>query len=258
MFRPRVIPVLLLKGRGLVKSLKFKDRRYIGDPLNAARLFNELRADELIFLDIEASNAGRLLSTEFVNAVAEVVSVPFSVGGGIRTLEDISAIVRGGVEKVVIGTQAVKDPGFIQRASKEFGSSTISVCIDIKPKIIRGYSVMMYGGQRTSKWDLVEYAKVIESNGAGEIILQSIHRDGTMEGYDIEQIRRVSEAVGVPVIALGGAGCIDDLKKAIDQGKASAAAAGSLFVYHGKHRGVLINYPDRPLRAAVSNTSDVA
>ena len=244
MFRPRVIPVLLLKGQGLVKSVRFKDHRYVGDPLNATRLFNEFRADELVFLDIEASREGRTISTEFVESVAEIVSIPFSVGGGVRTLADIATIVRAGVEKVVIGTQAALDPDFVNRAAKEFGSSTISVCIDFSRKKLGRAGVATHCGTRSSNWDLIDLAKTIESNGAGEIILQSIDRDGTMKGYDIENTRLVAAAVKIPVVALGGAGSSTDLRKAIYEGSASACAAGSMFVYHGKLRGVLINYPE--------------
>ena len=244
MFRPRVIPVLLLKGRGLVKSVRFRDHRYVGDPLNATRLFNEFRADELVFLDIDASREGRTISTEFVESVAEIVSIPFSVGGGIRSLDDIAQIVRSGVEKVVIGTQAAIEPDFINRASKEFGSSTISVCIDYKPRLLNRVSVLTHCGTRASNWKLLDLAKRMESNGAGEIILQSVARDGTMNGYDIESTRLISESVKIPVVALGGAGSYDDLRTGVDAGKASASAAGSMFVYHGKLRGVLISYPE--------------
>ena len=249
MFRPRVIPVLLLKGQGLVKSVKFKDHRYVGDPLNATRLFNEFRADELVFLDIDASRAAQTISTEFVESVAEIVTIPFSVGGGIRSLNDIASIVRAGVEKVVIGTQAAIDPDFVKQAAKEFGSSTISVCIDFKLRMLGKSVVTTHCGTKNSKWGVLEFAKAMESNGAGEIILQSIDRDGTMSGYDIDQIGTVSKSLSIPVVALGGAENIDDFRRVVDEGKASACAAGSLFVYHGKLRGVLINYPETPVFA---------
>ena len=247
MFRPRVIPVLLLKGHGLVKSVKFKDHRYVGDPLNATRLFNEFRADELVFLDIDASRTGRTISTEFVESVAEIVTIPFSVGGGIKSLDDIAAIVRAGVEKVVIGTKAAVEPEFVGLAAKEFGSSTISVCIDFKSTMLGKTVVTTHGGSRNSKWSAVEFANAMESNGAGEIILQSVDRDGTMNGYDIEHLESVSKSVSIPVVALGGAGNKDDLREAVSEGNASACAAGSMFVYHGKLRGVLINYPETPV-----------
>jgi cyclase len=238
---------LLLKGQGLVKSVRFKGHRYIGDPLNAARIFNELRADELIFLDIEASPGKRLISLEFVNAVAEEVTMPFSVGGGIRSIEDIRAVIRAGIEKVIIGTQAARDPAFIRLAADEFGSSTISVCIDVKKSLFGRDGVKSLGGRQATGFGPVEFAQLMESNGAGELIIQSIDRDGMMSGYDIKLINAVAASVSVPVVALGGAGNEDDLVKAVEQGHANDVAAGSIFVYQSKQRGVLINYPSNKL-----------
>jgi cyclase len=243
MQRPRVIPVLLLKNNGLVKSIRFKNHRYIGDPLNAARIFNELEADELIFLDIEASRERRSISLDFVNAVAEEVTMPFAVGGGIRTLDDIRAITRAGVEKVIIGAHAAQSPPFIKHAAEEFGSSTISVCVDVKKDLFRRNRVRITNGRTATGFDPVEFAQMMESNGAGELVIQSIDRDGMMNGYDIELVTQISSAVGIPVVALGGAGSEKHLADAFEQGNASGVAAGSLFVYQSTKRGVLINYP---------------
>lgn len=243
MNRPRIIPVLLLKGHGLVKSVRFKDHRYIGDPINAARIFNEFQADELILLDIEASRQQRLISLELVNEVAEEVTMPFCVGGGIRSIGHIRNIIGSGVEKVIIGTRAVQSPDFIKQASEEFGSSTIAVCIDVKKDLFRKKRVCFFNGRKTTKIEPVEFAQLMESKGAGELIIQSVDQDGMMNGYDIDLIKAVSSSVGVPVVALGGAGNERDLVNAVEQGHASSVAAGSLFVYHGKQRGVLINYP---------------
>jgi cyclase len=247
MRRPRIIPVLLLKGQGLVKSVRFKDHKYIGDPLNAARIFNELRADELIFLDIEASKKKRLIPLEFVRALAEELTMPFSVGGGIASIENIGALIASGVEKVIIGTHAAHRPEFIKQASDEFGSSTISVCIDVKKDIFHRDRVRTLGGKNSTKFAPVEFAQLMEANGAGELIIQSVDRDGMMNGYDIELIRSVTGAVGVPVVAAGGAGCREDLAEAVEKGHANDVAAGSLFVYQSKQRGVLINYPSNKL-----------
>lgn len=243
MLRPRVIPVLLLKNGGLVKSIRFKDHRYIGDPLNAARIFNELQADELIFLDIEASKNGRTVSLDFVNAVAEEVTMPFAVGGGIRTLQDIGSITRAGVEKVIIGTQAAQSPKFIEYAAREFGSSTISVCIDVKKDLRRRNRVRITNGTIATGFDPADFARLMEANGAGELVVQSIDRDGSMDGYDIGLISEIAAAVSIPVIALGGAGNENDLVEAFVRGNANGVAAGSLFVYQSTKRGVLINYP---------------
>ncbi len=243
MFRPRVIPVLLLKNLGLVKSVQFKNYRYIGDPINAVKIFNDLKADELVFLDITASADKRLISLDFVKNVGDEANMPFSVGGGIKTIDDIKQILNSGAEKVVINTAACENQDFIKEAADVFGSSTIVVCIDVKKKFLNGYLVYTKEGQKNTGKNPVEYAKLVEEMGAGEIIIQSIDKDGTMEGYDIDLIRMVSENVTIPVVALGGAGTFNHFREAVDQGLASAIAAGSMFVYHGPRRAVLVNFP---------------
>lgn len=244
MYRPRIIPVLLLKNLALVKSIKFKDFNYIGDPINAVRIFNDLKADELVFLDIEATKENRMISLEFVKDVGEEANMPFAVGGGVRSLDDIRKIIGAGAEKVIIGSYAVENPDFISEASATFGASTICVCIDIKKNLFGKNQVRTSNGSKTTLTP-IEFAKSMEQNGAGEIIIQSVDKDGTMTGYDLELIRTISEAVSIPVIALGGAGSIADLKKARTESFANGLAAGSLFVYQGTKRGVLINYPER-------------
>lgn len=243
MFRPRVIPVLLLKNLGLVKSVKFKDYRYIGDPINAVKIFNDLKADELVFLDIIASKEKRKISLDFVEKVGDEANMPFAVGGGIRSVQDIKEIINAGAEKVVINTYAIENPKFIKQAADVFGSSTIVVSIDVKKNIWGKQGVYCLAGTKKSGFDPVDYAKFVEKNGAGEIVIQSIDNDGTMTGYDIELIKKVAEAISIPVVALAGAGSYDNLNKAVNMGRASAVAAGSMFVYHGPRRAVLINYP---------------
>jgi cyclase len=245
MFRPRIIPVLLLKNQALVKSVRFKDHKYIGDPINAVRIFNDLKADELVFLDTEASRAGRLISLDFVRNVGEEANMPFSVGGGIRSIDDIKLVLAAGAEKVVVNTQAGRDPDFIRQASEAFGSSTIVVCIDVKKKLFVGNRAAILGGSAWTPSAPAEFAELMENNGAGELIVQSIDRDGTMEGYDIELIGSISRAVNIPVVALGGAGTKDHLVDGYKRGSANALAAGSMFVYQDKRRGVLINYPEK-------------
>ena len=245
MFRPRVIPVLLLRNGGLVKTEGFGRQRYIGDPINAVRIFNDLRADELVFLDILATRERRLISLDFVRSVGEEANMPFAVGGGIRSLGDIRGILSAGAEKVVINSFAAENPDFIAEAADSFGSSTITVCIDVKNKRFGGARTWSAGGTRATQYAPEEFATLAEDKGAGEIIVQSISHDGTMEGYDLDLIRRVSEAVTIPVVALGGAGELDHLRQAYHETYASGLAAGSMFVFHGPKRGVLINYPDR-------------
>lgn len=245
MFRPRVIPVLLLRNLGLVKSVRFKDFRYIGDPINAVKIFNDLRADELVFLDINASKENRKISLDFVKQVGDECKMPFSVGGGIRSIKDIREILNSGAEKVVINTAAAENPDFIREASEEFGSSTIIVSIDVKKRLLGNNSVWIYSGSKQLKYNPVDYARLAAEKGAGEILIQNIDYDGLMGGYDIDIISQISNTVTIPVIACSGAGNNNDLKIAIKDGNASAVAAGSLFVYFGPRKAVLINYPTK-------------
>ena len=197
MFRPRVIPVLLLNGSTLVKSIKFKDYNYIGDPINAVKIFNDLKADELVFLDINASKENRTIPLSFVSQLSEETNMPFAVGGGIKTLEDIQKIISAGAEKVIVNSEAIRNPNFIKEATEHFGTSTIVVCIDVKKKLFKGEKVFGRSGQKSSSYSPAEFAKLMEENGAGELIIQSIERDGTMEGYDFELIESISKSVTV-------------------------------------------------------------
>lgn len=243
MFRPRVIPVLLLQNKGLVKSIRFKNHRYIGDPINAVKIFNDLKADELVFLDINATKEKRSVSLDFVKKVGQEANMPFSVGGGIKKINEIREILSLGAEKVVINSHAGVNPEFIKHSSEFFGSSTLTVCLDVKETWLGKECIWVSNGQKNLRYNVVEYAQLMEEMGAGELIIQSINRDGTMLGYDIGLIKRISEAVRIPVVALGGAGVFSHLKEAREIGMASAMAAGSMFVYHGPRKGILINYP---------------
>lgn len=249
MFRPRVIPVLLLKNNGLVKSVKFKQHTYIGDPINAVRIFNDLRADELVFLDIDATAQGRCISPELVKDIGDEANMPVAVGGGIKTIAQIRELIHAGAEKVIINAAAVADPAFIRESAETFGSSTIVVCMDVKKKFLGGVQTWTVNGSKASGRTPIAWAQELEQLGAGELIVQSIERDGTMEGYDLSLIRNVSEAVSIPVVALGGAGKLNDMEQAFTEGKATGLAAGSLFVYQGSMKGVLINYPDKAERS---------
>ena len=242
---PRVIPVLLLKNNGLVKTTQFKDSKYIGDSLNAVKIFNEKEVDELIFLDILATIENKRPPLELLKEIAEECFMPLSYGGGIKTIDEIRDILKVGVEKVIINTQAVEKNGFIEEAVKKYGSSTICVSIDVKKNFWGKYEVFSRGGRNNTKKDPVVFAMEMDKAGAGEIMINSIDRDGTQKGYDLELIRMITENVNMPVIACGGASSLDDFAKAIQQGGASAVAAGSMFVFHGKLRAVLINYPEQ-------------
>ena len=243
MFRPRVIPCLLLKNKGLVKTIKFKDPTYIGDPMNAVKIFNDAKADELVFLDITATNDGRAPDIDIIRNIGEEAFMPFAVGGGINKIEQVQALISAGAEKVVINTAAVENPPFISEIAEIFGRQSVVVSLDVK-KNNGTYIIVTNSGKKEHNLDLIDTVKLMESSGAGEIIINSIDNDGTQEGFDIELIRMVSQEVNIPVIAIGGAGSYDDLTEAVIDGAASAVAAGSLFVFIGRKRAVLINYPD--------------
>jgi cyclase len=244
MLKTRVIPCLLLKNSGLVKTVKFKDPKYVGDPINAVKIFNEKEVDELIFLDITATNENRKLNFDLITDIASEAFMPFGYGGGVRDLKTIGELFTIGVEKVVINSYAAENPSFISEAAGLYGSQSIVVSIDVKRGVFGGYAVYTHGGSRNTKRDPAGYAKEMEERGAGEIFLNSIERDGTMKGYDLELIRMVSLAVSVPVIACGGAGTVGHFAEALITARASAVSAGSMFVFQGKHRAVLITYPE--------------
>jgi cyclase len=245
MYRPRIIPVLLLQNKGLVKSVKFKDFRYIGDPINAVRIFNELKADELAFIDILATKEKRTISIDFVKKVGEEANMPFSAGGGIRTLEDIRKIIEVGAEKVILNSIAGENSEFVTEAAYEFGSSTIAVCIDVKKDFLGKEKVWIRAGTKSLTYNPGQYARQMEERGAGEIIIQSIERDGTMEGYDINLIKKVAESVTIPVVALGGSGKWQHIIELNSLVSLNGLAAGSLFIYHGERSAVLVNYPEK-------------
>jgi cyclase len=254
MLIPRVIPCLLLKNLGLVKSIRFKDYRYIGDPINAVRIFNAKEADELIFLDILATREKRKIQIDLIKKIGDEAYMPFTVGGGVDSIPTIKEILNAGAEKVCINAIALKSPDFIKKAADTFGSSTIVVSIDVKSNLIKHKYVYNHSVSKLTIRNPVEYALLAESMGAGEILVNAVDRDGMMNGYDIEMIRRISDSVGIPVIALGGASKLVDFKTAIIEGHASAVAAGSMFIYHGPRKAVLINYPTKAEMKYLFNT----
>jgi cyclase len=252
MLLTRFMPCLLLLNGSLVKTVRFKDPAYIGDPINAIRIYNELEVDELVFLDIMATVEGRRPPFEVLEEIASECFMPVAYGGGLQTLEDIRTTFRLGVEKVVLNTQAILDPALVRAASTRFGSQSIVASIDAK-RTAAGLEVFTHGGRQATGRRPAEVARWMAEAGAGEIFLNSIDRDGTMQGYDLELIRSVVDAVGVPVIACGGAGTVEHLGEAIKRGGAAAVAAGSMVVYFGRNRAVLINVPEKEeLDAALS------
>jgi cyclase len=250
MLKTRVIPCLLLRGAGLVKTTRFKDPKYVGDPINAIKIFNDKEVDELILLDISATREGRGPAFSIIEEVASECFMPLAYGGGIRSVEDARRILRLGVEKVIFNAAAWRAPEVIRDASRTFGAQAVVVSIDVRRKLLGRYQVCVENGTRTTGVDPCEYARRVQQLGAGEIFLTAIDRDGTMQGYDLELIAEVTAAVGIPVIAAGGAGSPADFRAAVAAG-ASAVGAGAMFVFHGPHRAVLITYPDRRALEAV-------
>jgi len=244
MLRPRIIPCLLVKDKGLVKTVKFAKPKYVGDPINATRIFNEKEVDELMVLDIDATVDKREPDFNMIRNLAAECRMPLCYGGGVNTSDHIKKIVGLGVEKVAISSAAVNSPLLVTEAAKKVGNQSVVVVMDVKKHKLTGeYEIRTHNGRtRTGKCP-VEFSQQMEKLGAGEIIVNSIDNDGVMNGYDLTLVRRVREAVGVPVTALGGAGSIHHLDVLIRQCGVSGAAAGSLFVFKGIYRAVLINYP---------------
>ena len=244
MLNRRIIPCLLLENEKLVKTIKFKTPKYIGDPINAVKIYNDKEVDEIIFLDITATIKNTKPPFKLISEIANECFMPFAYGGGINNVEDMKKIFSLGVEKIIINSNAIKNPNIIKEAMELFGSQSIIVSIDAKKNWAGKYEVFSECGKKSTGLDPVEWSKKVEKLGAGEIFLTSIEKDGTMEGYDLDLIQKVANKVNIPVIACGGAGEIKDFSKAIKFG-ASAVAAGSLFVYQGKNMGVLINFPTK-------------
>lgn len=243
--RHRIIPVLLLKNNGLYKGKKFKDHKYVGDPINAVKIFNDKEVDELVFMDITASLDNKEPNYTMLHDIASECFMPLAYGGGITSAEMIRQILMVGIEKVIINTQAVRNPEFVKRSVNYFGSSTIVVSIDAKKNLFGKYNVYINSGQEKTNLHPVEWAKDLEKIGVGEIIINSIDKDGTLTGYDWALIETVAKAVKIPVIAAGGGSGLTDFVNVCKNHKASAAAAGAHFVFQGKHNAVLITYPSQ-------------
>ena len=244
MFRPRVIPVLLLKDLGLVKTFQFGKPKYIGDPINTVKIFNNFKADEIIFLDISATKNNSLISTKFIRDVGEQAFMPFAVGGGIRTLKQAENCIKNGAEKIVINSHSLINHKLIVDCVNSLGQQSVVVSIDVRKSIFGSYKVYRNGGRKKTSYSAKKWALIVEDLGAGEIMINDIRNDGVMKGYDLDLINDITESVSVPVIACGGAGTLNDIKLAIDSG-AHAVAAGSLFVFQGPRKGVLVNYPSK-------------
>lgn len=242
--RPRIIPCLLLdENQGLVKTTRFKKPRYIGDPVNAVKIFNNKSVDELCILDISATKLAKSPPWEVLKDIASEAFMPLSYGGGVSSLEDVKKLLSIGYEKIIFNTALIENPRLIRDAISALGGQSIVASIDVKSSFVHKQFCYVNCGQEKTKYSPVELAKIAEQLGVGEILLNSIDNDGMMEGYDLDLVRTVVESVSVPVIACGGAGSLEDVRKVLQEANAHAAAAGSIFVYYGRNKAILITYP---------------
>lgn len=246
MLRPRITPCLLVKDHGLVKTRQFKEPKYVGDPINAVRIFNEKEVDEIMVVDIDASVQQREPDYTLIKNLAAECRMPLCYGGGVKNVNQVERIIALGVEKVAISSAALEDPQLINSSAKVVGNQSVVVVLDIMrdPKTGK-WEIFTHNATRATKRDPVDTAKQMEQLGAGEIILNSINRDGMMNGYDLELVHSVRKSVGVPMTVLGGAGSLKDIQALFASFGILGAAAGSLFVFKGVYRAVLINYPSR-------------
>lgn len=246
--RIRVIPTLLIDGKGrLVKSVKFGKRTYIGDPINAVRIFNEKQVDELILLDIDASLEGREPNYDLIADIVSEAFMPVAYGGGVSDTSHISQLYQAGIEKVILSTALQRGTELVSAAARRYGAQAVTVCLPVGRKLWGAAKVRVCRGQVSIKGSPASLARAAAEAGAGEILVYSIDRDGTFTGYDLGLLRSVADCVKVPVVACGGARNIEDFALAVREAGCSAVAAGSLFVYQSARRGVLVNYPDRNL-----------
>jgi len=243
MLKTRVIPTLLLRNTGLVKGEKFLQHKYVGDPINAVKIFNTKEVDELVFFDITASIEGRKPNYALLADIASEAFMPFAYGGGLSEIQDIEQLFKIGVEKTIINTAATQNLDIVRQASAIAGSQSIVVAIDVKRNIFGKYYVYSQSGRYNTGLNPVDYAKMAADAGAGELIITAIDREGTGRGYDVDLIASIANIVNIPVIASGGAGNLQHFQQAVAAG-ASAVAAGSMFIFHGKHKAVLITYPE--------------
>ena len=249
MLRSRIIPCLLIHNKGLVKTVKFKEPKYVGDPINAVKIFNEKEVDELIVLDIDATKENRGPNLKMIKNLADECRMPLCYGGGINTLEQAVKIISLGVEKVALSYSALNDIELCQQIGDIIGNQSVVVVIDVKKKkLFGGYDIYTHNGTKKSKWNLFDFIAKLEEIGIGEIVINSIDNDGLMQGYDIPLLESVREKCTMPITVLGGAGSLEDIKKIISKFKTIGVAAGSLFVFKGKYRAVLISYPNRQER----------
>ena len=256
MLRPRIIPSLLIHNDGLVKTIKFQFSKYVGDPINAVRIFNEKEVDELAIFDIDATVLNKEPNYKLIEKLANQSRMPLCYGGGIKTKDQALRIFSLGIEKIAVSNSAVVNPNFISELAECVGSQSIVVVVDVKKKLFGGYEIFTHNAKVGTAINPVEFLKNMEKLGAGEVIINSIDHDGVMDGFDFNLIDKICAAISIPVTILGGAGSFDDIKKAIHRYGIIGVAAGSLFVFKGKYKAVLINYPEKHDRDSLSYLID--
>jgi len=251
MLYPRIIPCLLLHNNGLVKTKKFKNPKYIGDPINAVKIFNEKEVDELIVLDIDATPMNREPDYKLIQNLASQCRMPLCYGGGVKTMAQAKKILSLGVEKIAVSSAVSNNLNLISEISKEIGSQSLAIILDVKKKFFKGYQVKFKNNE--NEYNLLEIIKKIESLGAGEIIINSIDNDGMMKGYDLNLACEVKNKLNIPMTILGGAGSLKDISKVIEKFKIIGCGVGSLFIFKGKYKAVLINYPNKENKKKIIN-----
>ena len=251
MLRSRIIPCLLIHNKGLVKTVNFKNPKYVGDPINAVKIFNEKEVDELIVLDIDATKENRGPNFKMIKGLANECRMPFCYGGGITTAEQAIKIINLGAEKVALSYSALNNISLCQEIGDVIGNQSVVVVIDVKKKLFGGYDIYTHNGTKKNKWKLNDFISKLEEIGIGEIVINSIDNDGVMQGYDLPLIASIREKCSMPITVIGGAGSIQHIKDLISKFKIIGAAAGSLFVFKGKYKAVLINYPNREERKPI-------
>lgn len=252
MLRSRIIPCLLVHNKGLVKTRKFKDPKYVGDPINAVKIFNEKEVDELMVLDIDASREGRGPDFKMIKDLAIECRMPFCYGGGVTNVEQAKRIINLGAEKVAISSAALNDIHLVKKIGAAVGVQSVVVVLDVKKKLLGGYDIYTLNGTKKMKPKFKDFISQLNALGVGEIVINSIDQDGEMKGYDLSLAESVRDVCDVPITILGGAGTFEDIKHLIEKFQIIGAAAGSFFVFKGKYRAVLISYPDRKTKLSLS------
>lgn len=245
MLRPRIIPSLLIHDKGLVKTVNFKNPKYVGDPINAVKIFNEKGVDELAIFDIDASALGKEPDYKLIENLALQSRMPLCYGGGVKTVQQAQKIFSLGIEKIAVSSAICQNPNLITDIANKVGSQSVIAVLDVKKKLLGGYEVYINNGKNATGIDALQFIEKLEALGAGEIIINSIDQDGMMKGYDVNLIDKVRQKITIPLTVLGGAGSLEDIKKVIKAHGIIGVAAGSLFVFKGKYKAVLINYPNK-------------